>query len=270
MVPYILRYFLQLVGYTLGAIVMCGLAVWVCQTLFIRLLGGQGSRIVIATAIIGTPVHELGHALMCILFGHRITAIRLWQPSSPDGTLGYVSHTYNPSNVFQQLGNIFIACGPIFSGLIVLGLCLHYAFPAALAAYTGTVTSMLDTSTTALELLAAGVQIVPDMAEEFLSDSFPVWARVILVIVMLSVSLHINLSPADMRNALRGVPMYLGVALLIAVITSYASMPLTHSIIWYLKMLNAYMMAMFTIILVFALLQVLIALVIWLIKRIGR
>ena len=109
-----------------------------------------------------------------------------------------------------------------------------------------------------------------NMAEEFLSDSFPVWARVILVIVMLSVSLHINLSPADMRNALRGVPMYLGVALLIAVITSYASMPLTYSIIWYLKMLNAYMMAMFTIILVFALLQVLIALVIWLIKRIGR
>ena len=68
MVPYILRYFLQLVGYTLGAIVMCGLAVWVCQTLFIRLLGGQGSRIVIATSVIGTPVHELGHALMCILF----------------------------------------------------------------------------------------------------------------------------------------------------------------------------------------------------------
>lgn len=270
MVPYMLRYFLQILLYTLGAIVVCGLAVWLCNTLFVRLLGGYGSRAVIGTAIIGTPVHEIGHALMCLIFSHRITKICLWQPRSADGTLGYVSHTYNPRNVYQQLGNIFIAFGPIFSGLLVLGTCLYFAFPVTLASYTNTVTTMLNTSTSALDMLTVGLQIIPNMIHEFTSASFPIWGRVILVIVMLSVSLHINLSPADVKGALVGVPMYLGVALLVSVVTSLISLPLTYTIVWYLKMFNAYMMALFTIILVFAIVQVLIALIIRLIKQIGR
>ena len=171
MFPYILRYFLQLVGYTLGAIVMCGLAVWVCQTLFIRLLGGQGSRIVIATSVIGTPVHELGHALMCILFGHRITAIRLWQPRSPDGTLGYVSHTYNPSNVFQQLGNIFIACGPIFSGLAVLTLALLLGFPHTLSDYAATASGMASAGEGGISLFLEGLKMLPRMVEELTAEA---------------------------------------------------------------------------------------------------
>ena len=73
--PYI-RFFLLAVWYTLGATVICGLGVFLCRTLFVRMLGGGAGRgVLLATSIIGTPVHEMGHALTCLLFGHAITDI---------------------------------------------------------------------------------------------------------------------------------------------------------------------------------------------------
>jgi hypothetical protein len=40
---------------------------------------------------IGTPVHELGHALFCVLFGHTIQDMKLFKPDKADGTLGYIT-----------------------------------------------------------------------------------------------------------------------------------------------------------------------------------
>ena len=40
----------------------------------------------------GVAVHELGHALFCIIFRHKIEDMKLFSPEE-DGTLGYVSHT---------------------------------------------------------------------------------------------------------------------------------------------------------------------------------
>ena len=129
--PYVL-FFLRVLWYTLGAVVICGLAVSLCRKLFVSMMGGGfGRGVVLATSIIGTPIHELGHAVMCVLFGHRITAMSLWQPFSNDGNLGYVTHAYRRKNLYHILGNLFIGVGPIFSGLGVLTLALLLGFPAA-------------------------------------------------------------------------------------------------------------------------------------------
>ena len=43
---------------------------------------------------LGTIIHELGHALFCIIFRHKITEMKLFDPDPETGTLGYVQHTY--------------------------------------------------------------------------------------------------------------------------------------------------------------------------------
>ena len=264
-------YYLQILLYTLSAIVVCGFVVWGCKSLFVRMMGGGvGNKIVIGTSIIGTPVHELGHAIMCLIFGHRITELRLWQPRSADGTLGYVNHTYNAKNVYHVIGNLFIGIGPIFSGLLVLGLCLYYAFPASFASYTTNISGLLNTSATPLDMLGVGLCIIPNMAVEFTSSTFPIWGRILLVIVMLSVSLHINLSPADMKGALSAIPLYMLLILIIAIISGLLGQGAMQGVIYAVQMFNAYMMALFTVVLVFALLQLFVALVVWLIRLLRR
>ncbi|MGE5315415.1 MAG: hypothetical protein ACM3Q4_12035 [Acidobacteriota bacterium] len=81
------------------------------------------------TGWLGTPVHELGHAVFCILFGHRITGMRLFSPVPRDGSLGYVEHAFNRKNLYHQIGNFFIGAGPIISGTLVLHLLMRWLLP---------------------------------------------------------------------------------------------------------------------------------------------
>ncbi len=93
------------------------------------LLGTLGPRLYL-TAIgwLGTAVHELGHALFCPLFAHRIDEIRLFDPSMSRGSLGYVSHSWNRKNPWAKVGNLLIGLGPI-----LLGTALIAAILAAIA-----------------------------------------------------------------------------------------------------------------------------------------
>jgi hypothetical protein len=81
------------------------------------------------TGWIGTPVHEIGHAFFCVLFGHRITEIKLFTPNSIDGSLGYVYHSYNPDSQYQRVGNFFIGTGPIFFGSFILYALIWLCLP---------------------------------------------------------------------------------------------------------------------------------------------
>jgi hypothetical protein len=94
------------------------------QYLYMRALGPTAATWL--TGWLGTPVHELGHAVFCPIFGHKIRKIRLWAPFSEDGTSGSVEHAWNRKNLYQNIGNLFIAAGPILLGsaLILIGFFL--------------------------------------------------------------------------------------------------------------------------------------------------
>lgn len=82
-----------------------------------------GWRAIMITGWLGTPIHELSHALACWIFGHRIDELRLFAPDERTGKLGYVKHSYRAGNLWQELGTVVIATAPLVGGsLALLGL----------------------------------------------------------------------------------------------------------------------------------------------------
>ena len=270
--PYVL-FFLSALWYTLGAVVICGLCVSLCRRLFVYLMGnGAGRAAVIGTSVLGTPVHELSHALMCLVFGHKITEMSLWQPAARDGTLGYVSHSYNRKNPYHVLGNLFIGIGPVLGGMGVLTLILALCFPTALSTYATAARAVVGAGgngfVQGLDLFLEGLRLFPDMVREAMTDTaVPVWARVVGVICLVSVSLHIELSPADIKGALRSVPLYLVLVLILTAICALIGQGAMDATLAALALFSAYLSALFVIVLLIALVLVALALPVYLLRR---
>ena len=106
----------------LGPLALAVAALNLSSALLLRAaIGLLGRRAFLAAfGWLGTAVHELSHALFCVLFGHKITELKLFDPGAAGGSLGYVRHAYNPKNPYHQLGNLFIAIGPIVVGAAAL------------------------------------------------------------------------------------------------------------------------------------------------------
>jgi hypothetical protein len=122
----------QLVG-VFGVIFLLGTILYFIsrftRRIYVRSIGYKFD--VVFTGWIGIPVHEIGHALFCIIFRHRINEIKLYTPSSTDGTLGYVNHSYSLSSRYQKIGNFFIGVGPILLGTIILYLLFSFFVSAS-------------------------------------------------------------------------------------------------------------------------------------------
>ena len=103
---------LQIV-FTVGLIVLFGFLLALCNRRFYANFGNYSRAVCYITGAVGTPVHECAHALFCVIFGHKINEIKLFQVNSEDGTLGYVKHSYNPKNIYHKIGNFFIGIAPI-------------------------------------------------------------------------------------------------------------------------------------------------------------
>ena len=114
---------------------------------------------------------------------------------------------------------------------------------------------------------ACGLQLIPSLFAEFRSEAVPVWAQLLALLVMLSVSLHINLSPADLRGVAGALPVYLAVTLVLAVVTTLLGRAVTGPVLGVLQSFHTFMMATFTVVLVFAAAQVALALVLRVLLR---
>ena len=99
-----LKYCTFIIFSTIGVITLCGVFVALCQKLFIYFIGRSAGRAALSVlSIVGTPVHELGHIIMCVIGFHKITEVKLWQPADEKGVTGYVKHIYSRRNPYQRI-----------------------------------------------------------------------------------------------------------------------------------------------------------------------
>jgi len=182
---------------TAGVFCLFGLILWLSNRLFYFFIGERARAVCVATGIVGTPVHEIGHAIFCVLFFHKIDKISFFQPNNDDGVLGYVNHSYNRRNPYQQLGNFFIGIGPILFGGALLLVFLRFLVPDLFFEFVSkcdhiTLSNCLQTTFSGLTIL---------FRSENYKDGF-FWIFLILAAL---ISLHMSLSLADVKTGLVGL-----------------------------------------------------------------
>ena len=205
------EYALQM-GLTIGSIIVFGLLIALCNKAFYKVFGNKATIVCYATGFIGTPVHELSHALFCLIFGHKIKEIKLFQINSSDGTLGYVNHSYNPKNLYQRAGNFFIGIAPI----IVISALLYGISLLLVPSFMHLLIDNLRQVIPATSLAAFGNAFsgMIGIFKMYVGNGL-FW---VFVVIGCFFSLHMTLSTADIKGAASGIVFVLVAFLLVDVI----------------------------------------------------
>ncbi len=217
-----------------------------------------------STSFIGTPIHELSHALMCIIFMHKIEEIKLFQVDDSNGVLGYVNHSYNKKNLWAVMGNFFIGTAPIICGSLLLFFSLKYLMPSA---YSEMLLYAEDLQTLQGEgfslsmityLLATGLGFI-----ECIIGTFSLTIEWFLfAIIAMCIALHMNLSSADLKGALPSLPFIIIIIVALNLILGNLSTSIYVSYLSFMNMIGSFLMAILIFSLVISLGYILVAAVI--------
>ncbi len=207
----VLTTFSQLI-WLLGLLFVFGLVLYVfarfTRLTYVKSVGHKMD--IVFTGWIGTPVHELGHALFCLVFRHRILEMKLYTPNATDGTLGYVHHAYNSNSTYQKIGNFFIGVGPIIFGAIVLYTALYYLIPGKDTVFQGIEAQSQILVAGVRGDFAAGLASVwattrATLTGLFHSANFSDYRFWIFLYLAICVCSHMELSPSDIKGAAGGL-----------------------------------------------------------------
>lgn len=260
MVEILGNFVLQLI-FALGILLIFALLIELISRLFHKLLGRDGYRAVVVTGFVGTPIHELGHAIMCLLFGHKIVEMCLFQPHAPGGVLGYVNHSYNKKNIYHVIGNFFIAIGPIILGAgIMIGL-LFLLIPSVGAdIFSNTQTMAAGVSGGAgIDFMAVMNGIGGVFVSMFALSNFGDWRWWVFMLVCLLIAMHMKLSGADIKSGWVGMVVTIVLIFIIDVIVGLISKRALGSMTEGIMVLGSYTLSILTISLILSLIQIVLA-----------
>ncbi len=153
--------------------------------------------------IIGVPVHELSHLLMCLLFRHKVTEVRLFRPirSRQDAVLGYVRHKYNKNSIYQKIGCFFIGIAPMILGAFLIVLIMNFIYPTLLYAMISFPSMDHLQLNKVLPVFLLNGRVI--LRTIFSNSSLHIRC-LIGIYVILSIALHMTISKADFLNAMSG------------------------------------------------------------------
>ena len=157
-------------------------------------------------AWLGVAVHEISHAIFVVIFGHKLHKIVLFSPK-PDGTLGYVEHSYNKKNIYQNIGNFFIGLGPVIFGPILLYFTLLFFLGSDVVDNVSI--SFKEHSFTSIDGVIAMLQSVLKNSiylsnTVYLQLGNTYWLLAVFIFVIFSVGSSISMSNSDIKGSSLG------------------------------------------------------------------
>ncbi len=209
-----------------GSIIIFGFILYILSSMTRRIFAKTlGSKIeVYITGWIGTPIHELSHALFCLLFRHKINDIKLFNAKSD--TIGYVLHSYDSRSWYQQIGNFFIGVGPIIVGTLIVYI-LFLLFAPELKENIFTIPNIKYKQVFNSEILS----IVYYTISSFFVYTYNIFVNIIKNVIVnssfksitfwvflylsISIASHMELSPADISHAWKGIIVIFAVSLIL-------------------------------------------------------
>lgn len=261
MIGDILVCFLLQMAFTIGLIILFGFLIALCNKRFYANFGNYGRAVCYITGAIGTPLHECAHALFCVIFGHKITEIKLFQINSSDGTLGYVNHSYNPKNIYHKIGNFFIGVAPIIVISAVLYLLALWLLPNFVAEINGSfrisdfVSNIGNVFTSLLGVL-----------QSFFLCALS-WQWWVFLIIGIFLALHMTLSKADIKGALSGILFLLIVVLVVDVILGLISGNLLTAFTQEVLGIASYLLCILVLALIISVIAVMVSFIFRVVKR---
>ncbi|MGF1715952.1 hypothetical protein L4D08_13810 [Photobacterium chitinilyticum] len=209
------------------------------------------------TAFIGTPVHEISHALLCVLARHKIHEIKLLQLNG-NSQLGYVHHSYNPKSLYQQCGRFFIGSAPIFGGLLTMAIVSkivypHYDFDHLVGSNQNqllAISNISDYLVIFMQNIRHSFGLYVELFDQG-SLKFIVW-----FFAMASIVCHISPSAADMKGAASGA---LFLTALLALLYFAANIDIYSIALLSISLLLSILTLFFLVIIVYLLLLVVLA-----------
>lgn len=198
------------------ALLLCLAMQWLAHAV----RGHLGTRVdAYLTGWLGTPIHELGHAVMALLFGFRVEAIKLWDPSCRGGSIGYVRIAPGKAGRLRRaVAPFFIGTGPILAGVLAVYAAGRLLLGGQLFAPLEHVrwhSAPTDAETLRAFWLQAGpaaLAAARRMLDPEMVGSWRLWA---FLYAALCIGSHTTLSRADLQHAAPGV-LLMGVLLFAA------------------------------------------------------
>jgi hypothetical protein len=213
---------------------------------------------------LGTIMHELGHAVFCLIFRHKITTLKLFDPDPETGTLGYVEHTYDSSSLYQRVGNFFIGIGPILLGTALIYLFLFLLMGLNPLKFVADV-SITSPNIYSWNVLTQILQILWTSSTSLLSEVFTwhnlsTWQLYVFIYLAFTIGSSITLSPSDIKGSLKGLSVILILIFIFNLATVWAGDLTSNIFIGTVSYFLVFYIAMFLILLLDILVSILLLL----------
>jgi len=206
-----------------AGIFIFGLLINIISRLTMRSLEKSFGRTgVYSVAWLGTPVHELGHIIFCLIFLHKIVEVKFFEPDPATGTLGYVSHSWNRSNPWQVLGNLFIGIGPVILGCLVLLAIFYLLIPDSQQAWES-ISRSIGQAEGDHSIVSYGAILLDSMLSMarliFIPSNLISWKFWLFCYLSICVASNIKLSLADIRGSFSGLGYFILIFLIINLVS---------------------------------------------------